>query len=171
MDRAKKGKKDAQTKRWEIGRFHFPTHQRCRSPAPDHQIGAGQERKTGKSGKPRAGSSDPLHLRSCGPATEPQNPRIPKIQKNTKSPTWPPKKIPKKYQNGTSIAVLVPFWYFLGIFFRIFRGPSGGFCVFPCFRDSGVLGLCAGPQDRNPPCYGALGVTAAPSPYLNPLAA
>ena len=89
-----------------------------------------------------------LGLRPCGPATEPQNPRTPKIRKKYKIPhpgvaRENPKNVPKKYRNGPKIAVFGPFLYFFGIFFSDFREPplGGGFCI--SFVFSGFWGFGA----------------------------
>ena len=91
----------------------------------------------------------------CGPATEPENPRIPKIRKNKQNPPprgGPPKllkkyrKIQKRPKNG---AICGPFLYFFGIF-QYFSGAHPGVGDFVFF--SGIFGILgfsgsvAGPQ-------------------------
>ena len=98
-------------------------------------------------------------LRSCGPATEPENPQTPKIRKKYQIPhpgltPGNTEKIPKKYKNGPKIAVFGPFSYFFRYFFCIFGGQPGvgDFVFFSYFRGLGVFGLCSRPAGSQPQC-------------------
>ena len=98
-----------------------------------------------------------LNLWSCGPATEPINPRIPKMQKRQKirnpppHPGLAPEITKKKFRKIQKWPPKLPFLYFFG-FFLYLQGPTPGwgasfFLVF--FRIRKFLGSVAGPQDHN----------------------
>ena len=96
-----------------------------------------------------------LVLRSCGPATEPENPQSPKIRKKHKIPhpglaPENTEKIPKKYENGPKTAIFGRFCIFSGIF-SVFPGVHPGWGILYFFRIFGLWGFSgsvAGPQDR-----------------------
>ena len=91
-------------------------------------------------------------LRSCGPATEPENPQSPKIRKKYEIPhpglaPENTEKIPKKYENGPENGNFWAVFVFFRYFFRISGGQPGvgDLVVFSYFRGLGVFGLCSRP--------------------------